>query len=718
MHPADNIPETRPATSRLDQAEHRLALLREGLDQITEGYTVFDSDLRLIGCNRAFLTLLDFPEEMSRIGTPFEDFMWFNARRGEYGNEDIEQAVTSRMAAARAFQPHSMERIRPNGRVIAVRGAPLPGGGFVTIYADITERRYQERLYSSHAAELDQRVRERTAELEATNASLRLANHERELIAAELTRSEGWLRTITDTVPALIAHVSRERIYRFVNKGYADWFGRQKDHVIGRAVAEVMGAELYQQVEVFMDQAELGETVSYEYSLTSFQPDGTRKTRHARSTIVPERNAQGAVTGMFVLGVDITVQKRTQEALIHAQKTEAVGKLTGGLAHDFNNLLTIIIGNLAALEERLADDTALPDRISVLDSLVPALRAARRGADITNRLLAFARQQPLETRAIDVGTLLGDLPSLLRNLLPDNIAVTIDVGGESTVARADAAQLEAALVNLAVNARDAMAEGGWLSIAASRLDLDDQAAGELEVEPGPYLLVGVTDTGHGMDTAVIARAIEPFFTTKAPGAGSGLGLSMVYGFTRQSGGAMVIESQPGIGTTVSLLLPAATRAEIIPGPPPVKAPVPPQSGTDPAATGNLVLLVEDEPEVRRVIRMQLIETGHLVLEAADAAEAVRLLDTVPTITALVSDVAMPGAMDGRALGRLARQMRPDLRIILISGHDSTFSAANSGHPLSPSGSIALLRKPFTRKELADAILAAQPSLPQNTGLHS
>ncbi|HYD68867.1 PAS-domain containing protein [Azospirillum sp.] len=650
-----------------DDAARRLALLQAGLDHIDQGFTVIDADLRLVGWNERFLSLLEFPAAMARVGTPFADFMRFNAERGEYGPGDVETLVAERVRAAAEFRPHAFERERPNGRIIAVRGTPLPGRGFVTIYTDVTEQRRHERLILERNEELDRRVRERTAELESTRERLRL---------------------ITDAVPANIAYIDRGGVYRFANRGYADWFGHTKDSILGRTVEEVLGPALFAVIGHQLERAATGRRVSYEYTME--QPGRGRV--HAHSDIVPEYDEAGAVVGFFVLSSDVTEQKRTETALIHAQKMEAVGKLTGGLAHDFNNLLTIVIGNLAALRDRLDGrfEGGVADAEAVRDGLEPALRAARRGADITRRLLAFSRRQPLEPRPVEVDRLVRGTVGLLQRSLPPAIAIRVEDPATPPVAEVDPHQLENALLNLAFNARDAMPGGGCLTFATDTVELDPPAAGEAEVAPGAYVRITVADTGLGMDEATLEQAFEPFFTSKGLGAGSGLGLSQVYGFVKQSGGGIRMDSAPGAGTTATLLLPLSHRAVVPPGPKPA-APAPCASGER-----RLVLLVEDDAEVRRVIRRQLVDLGHLVVEADSGAEAARLLDAAPEVAVLVSDVMMPGGLGGRELAALARAKRPDLRVVLISGYADGMEG----------GDTPILHKPFTRDDLAAAIGAA------------
>jgi len=634
----------------------RLGLMQAGLDLVNQGFTIIDTDLRLVAWNRTFLEMLEVPPELARFGTPFEAFMRANAERGEYGPGDVEAMVAARVNAARAFEPHYFERVRPNGRVIAVRGEPLPGRGFVTIYTDITEQRRIERLIRDQNAELERRVNERTE---------------------ALARSEERLRLITDAIPALIASFDRGLVYRFANKGYADWFGRRKEDLVGRPVAEILGPQLYAELARHIERALDGETVNYEYAVP--QADG--QTLYASNTLVPEFGPDDRVSGIFVLSSDITEQKRAQAALLQAQKMEAVGRLSGGLAHDFNNMLTVVIGNLVPLQELLRGTAALDDYLK------PALMASRRGADLIRRLLTFARQQPLEPRPVEIGALISSLELLLRRSLPESITLRTLLHRTPLSALSDPHQLENALLNLALNARDAMVAGGELTIDVDKRRIDEEAAAEMEISAGDYVHITVTDTGAGMDAATLAHALDPFFTTKGFGSGSGLGLSMVYGFARQSGGGLRLSSTPGRGTAVVLLLPQSAVAA-----PPEEEVI---ALADSAANRYLVLLVEDDPDVRKIVRMQLIELGYPVIEARDGTEALRVLDSVAEISIVVSDLVMPGGVDGRLLADRVRATRPGVGVLLMSGYPNEL--ANDGEDLE------LLPKPFSRQELSEAL---------------
>ena len=673
-------PPPKPSSHEL----RRYDLLLAGLDLLDQAIAVFDATPKLVTWNKAMLRLLDFPEKMVRIGTPFEDFVRFNAERGEYGDGEIEKLVSERMAAARAFLPHYAERARPNGKILAIRGVPIPNLGFVSLWTDITEQRRYEDVIQRQNAELEARDKARTTELENANARLAQAHAEVDEIAGALRRSEERLKLIIDSIPALIAYVDRGEIYQFANRGYAEWFGLTKDAIVGRSIESVFGAALYPLVVEQLKVAATGERVSYEYS----RKLDNGRTVHARSVVVPEVSAHGEVVGYFVLSTDITEQKASQAALVQAQKMEAVGQLTGGLAHDFNNLLTIIIGNLSELKSKL------PPGGHAGEHLDPALHAARRGAELIKRLLSFSRGQGLEPAAVEVGALVLNMAQLLSRSLTENIRLQTRLPSAPLHAFVDPHQLENALLNLALNARDAMPDGGELTIAISERHIPESLALLIELPVGDYVQIDVADTGGGIDAKLLPRLFEPFFTTKPFGQGSGLGLAMVYGFVRQSGGNIRIRSTPGSGTTVTFVLPRAVAA----APPTTDKRASPVQRERKAA--GPVLLVEDDPEVRRVIRLQLTALGHPVIEAADGVEAWNLIESIPEIAVLVTDTVMPGAIGGRELVARTRALRPRLPILMITGYASDNALAGTAQL-----DVPVLRKPFDQDTLATSLAA-------------
>ncbi len=664
-----------------EEQQHRYEMLQAGLDLLDQGLTVFDADLRMVAWNRTFLRLLDFPAEMAYIGASFDSFIRYNAERGEYGPGNTEEIIAGIVERARSFTPHSADRQRPNGQILAVRGVPLPHRGFITLYTDVTEQRDHERLIAQQKLDLEARVDERTAELKAANALLTEANASNLEIAASLRRSEERLRLITDRVPANIGYFDSRMVFRYANQGYSDWFSMPIEQIVGHSAAAVLGPLVWSTVRDNVMRALSGVQVSYEYSLT--RPDG--RPVFARSTLVPEFSPEGTVLGCFVLALDITEQKRTQAALVQAQKMEAIGQLTGGIAHDFNNMLTVVIGNLIVLRDQQTRDAELDDYLN------SALQAARRGVELIKRLLAFSRQQPLAPQTVDIGLLVEEMAKLMRRSLPETIALTTFLGERNLIARADPNQLDSALLNLVLNARDAMPQGGLIRIELGQVMLAESRAREQELPPGAYVSITVTDNGLGMDNITLARVFEPFFTTKDFGKGSGLGMAMVYGFVKQSGGNARIGSSPGKGTAVTLLLPSLLSDD-------EALDAPERTDRRCSDPERLVLLVEDDADVRKIVRRQLTDLGYPVIEAENGPEAVSMIQNVPDIAVVLSDIVMPGGMDGWALARFVKKTRPGIRIVLMSGY-----AYGSSEEEIDDAELSMLNKPFEVSQLATVL---------------
>ncbi|ALG70057.1 histidine kinase [Azospirillum thiophilum] len=527
-------------------------------------------------------------------------------------------------------------------------------------------------------ATLDSRVRDRTA---------------------ALAEAETRQRVILDAIPACIAGLDRDGRLTFANLRWGELVGRDKADVIGRDLAAVVGRRAMAVLRPQIDRCLAGEAATFEYTF----PRGGRSLV-TKTTLIPHRGEgrgeDGVVTGLFVLTLDITDEKQTERQLVEAQRLKAVGQLSGGLAHDFNNLLSIIIGNLSAARERYAG-------VEGLDAyLEPAQRAGRRGADITARLLAFSRQQPLKPQPIELCGLLRDMAVLLRRSFPSSIAIGVPEEGRECWTIADQTQLENALVNLAINARDAMPDGGRLEVSVAVRKVEeglsfDGPAFDEPVRPDDYLEIRVTDTGTGFTPEALARAVEPFFTTKA--LGSGLGLSMVYGFVKQSCGYLRIDSGPGgrhgRGTAVTLLLPRAEPVARLPEDDPVAAE--PQGGGSGGWSGQLALVAEDNDDVRQVMRQQLVDLGFSVVEAASGDEAAELVEQIDGLSLLVSDIVMPG-LSGVELARRARLLRPAMRVVLVSG----FAVEYGDVP----ADAVILRKPWDKRDLVAAIgHAAEPA---------
>ncbi|MFL8991374.1 response regulator [Pseudomonas sp. QLc11A] len=420
-------------------------------------------------------------------------------------------------------------------------------------------------------------------------------------------------------------------------------------------------------------------------SLVTTALRGRRRQYEARDRLIDlsqsELRLQNTLETLEQQVEERTAQLRhNEEALRQSQKMEAVGQLTGGIAHDFNNMLTGIIGSLELLRRRLARG-----RTEDLDSLIDlGVTSANRAAALTHRLLAFSRRQSLDSKPVEMNALVISMDELLQRSINESIRLDMQLDQQLWVAEADPNQLESALLNLVINARDAMPNGGRLVVSTSNRHLDeDYAQSQSNLDAGDYVVLSVTDTGCGMAQSIVNRAFDPFFTTKPIGQGTGLGLSMIYGFSKQSGGHVVIHSVVGEGTTVSLFLPRFG------GDLPQEHPANVEHSPF-ANHGETVLIVEDDPAVRVLVSTVLSDLGYAFVEACDGDSAVPILDSAQRIDLLISDVGLPG-MNGRQLAEIGRQLRPDLRVLFITGYAE--HAAVRGGFLDPG--MQMITKPFT-----------------------
>ncbi|MDB5408240.1 MAG: Histidine kinase [Rhodospirillales bacterium] len=526
---------------------------------------------------------------------------------------------------------------------------------------------------------VESEVRLRTSELVAANRQLNQEIEERERAAVELRL---WAHAFANAAFGIGISDPRTRRMRFGNPALATMLGMTTAEFEGLATIDQFPVEERGRVRAIMETVDRVGSVLF--TTRHRRKDGTIFPVQMNVTSV--RDVDGTVLYRIASILDITEAHRTEEALRQAQKMEAIGNLTGGMAHDFNNILAIIIGNLDLARPRIAGDAETDELVG------ECLESALRGADLTRRLLAFARRQPLRPRRFDVNELVANAVKLLRRLLDENVVISLDLPPETWPVLADPAQLEAALTNLATNARDAMPNGGTLLIATGNRQLDeDYAATHPEVVAGDYAMIEVSDTGSGMAPEVVSRIFEPFFTTKDRDKGTGLGLSMVFGFMKQSGGHVNVYSEPGVGTTFRLYLPrSGEAAEATSSAAPVAYA---------RAAGETVLAVEDNAALLRVVVRQLEEFGYRVLAADGATAALTILASEP-VDMLFTDVIMPGVVDGFALAREALALQPSIKVVLTSGFPE---AKINGH-LGPSGGSArLLSKPYRKEELAQVL---------------
>ncbi len=501
----------------------------------------------------------------------------------------------------------------------------------------------------------------------------------------DLMEREALLRSILDTVPEAMIIIDERGLIQSFSAAAAELFGYRRDEVIGENVRILMPEPYKAEHDTYIDNyLRTGERriIGYGRLVKAITKDGT--VFPIELSIGEARSKNRRMFTGFVR--DLTSRQKMEEELRQSQKMEAVGQLTGGLAHDFNNILTAIIANIELLAPNLVDPD---DR----DLAMEAHEAARDGAKLAGQLLAFGRRQPLNSAPTDVGALLTSFSGLLRRTLGETVELRIEVPPDPQVAVIDGAQLQNALLNLAINARDAMPRGGKLTIETSTVRLDsDYAQTYPEVRTGRYILITVTDNGSGMSEEVRRRAFEPFFTTKPTGAGSGLGLSMVYGFVKQTGGHIQIYSEVARGTSVRLFMP---RAEGSAGDRASRSPD--TQATDLAHGSETILLVEDDPRLRRVLGRRLRTLGYQVIETDNGAAAMAEVARRPEIALVFTDMVMPGGMTGLELADAARTIRPGLKILFTSGYAAP-ELARLGQQKG-----TWLKKPYTADELADKI---------------
>jgi PAS domain S-box-containing protein len=508
----------------------------------------------------------------------------------------------------------------------------------------------------------------------------------REASEAVLRENLEQHRLVTENVPALIVHVGADRRVRYANRVALQWYAQPSAAEAPRRIEDLVDPGRLSELRPKIEAVLTGRMIRGEEK--ALFPDGQE--RWCDTTRVPDIGHDGVVRGYFLLSIDITERKRIEDELRQAQKIEAVGQLAGGIAHDSNNMLAATVGNLDILLEALP-----PGDVKCRALTERAIEAAERVADLNRRLLAFARKQTLRPQITDVNQLVSGMTAILRRTLGEEIEIELRQSDEPCSCLIDPAQLQNALLNLALNARDAMAGRGRLTIMTKRATLDRSAEeGAESVVPGDYVAIAVSDLGAGMPLEIARRAFEPFFTTKEVGKGSGLGLSMVYGFARQSGGTVRISSKVAQGTTVTLYLPSAAPAEDRHG----RA-----DNIEPSrrGAGERILVVEDNPLVGRMASNMLSSMGYHPIVVTDASSATAEIERADHVALLLTDVILPGGTTGFDLARQARRTRPNLPVLFISGF-----ADPSLVPDDFRAGTILLTKPFRGTQLSDAVAAA------------
>ena len=568
------------------------AMTMAGLNLIAQALSIYDDDLRLAVCNRRFQEMFELPDHLVTPGARFDDTIRHIAMRGDYGEvEDIEAIVQQRVEQALDFAPHYLERERANGRVISIEGAPLPQGGWVTVYTDITRTKRVEQLLRARSEELSEQVLAHTEELSAANRQLAATNTSLEETKRQLTEIESRTRLTTEMMPAHIAHVDEDGHYTYTNRRLNAVFPGRPNKILGMHISETLGDSAYAKIEPYLLAAYQGENPVFEFT-------EDHDSRRIRVAFTPD-----GVGGVYILSMDVTEETQARVALQQSRRRALAAQMTSGLAHDFSNLLTIILGMQGKLEKMSLKPEA--------EEMVQAtLSAARRGGRLLNRIADMTGNRSLRPQATDMHALLQDLKILASPSLPQDVGLSVLDNTPDLSFLLDPGMLQDALLNLILNARDACGASGQITVSAHTVGKT-------------WLEIMVSDTGPGFSTEALKKAVDPFFTTKGS-EGSGLGLPMVYDMVKLNGGDLRLGNTVS-GASVTLRLPYREA---------------------PGAGGGMALLVEDSEELRAAFRDMLIDLGFSVIEATSVDEACALAADLPDISLILSDIRLQGEATG------------------------------------------------------------------------
>lgn len=621
--------------------QHIKSMTTAGLNLIAQALSIYDNDLRLAVCNRRFQEMFHLPAKLIEPGARFDETIRYIAERGDYGPvEDIDMLVQQRVDQALAFVPHYFERNRPNGQVISIEGAPLPQGGWVTVYTDITRTKRVEELLRTRSEELSDQLLSHAEELSTTNRKLEATNSALEEAKRQLTEIEARTRLTTEMMPAHIAHVDEGGYYTYSNRRLSSVMPGRPSDILGLHISRALGSSAFAKVEPHLSAAYEGQSSVFEFT------EG-QNSRRIRVAFTPDEAG-----GVFILSMDVTEETQARVALQQSRRRALAAQMTSGLAHDFSNLLTIILGMQAKL--------AKMDLPAEAAQLVTATRqTAQRGGRLLNRIADMTGNRTLRPQATDMHGLLSDLKILASPSLPRGIGLSVLDNMPDEALMLDPGMLQDALLNLILNARDACGASGQITVSAHNIGLT-------------WIEVTVTDTGPGFSREAMDKALNPFFTTKGS-EGSGLGLPMVYDMVKLAGGDLQLGNTP-TGASVTLRLPYRSA---------------------PKALGGLALLVEDNEDLRAGFRDMLVELGHSVIEATSVDEACALAADLEDISLVLSDIRLEGTATGLDL---LDRLQGDLPCILMTSLPPSDPMHREALARGP-----VLRKPFSRARLSEII---------------
>jgi signal transduction histidine kinase/CheY-like chemotaxis protein len=621
------------------------SMTRAGLNLIQQALTIYDQGLRLVLSNRPFQEMFDLPDHLTTVGASFADTIRHLAHLGEYGPlDDIDEFVRERVQVARDFEPHYMERTRANGQVISVEGAPLPQGGWVTVYTDITQIKRQEDMLRARSQELSGQLNAYSQELGSTNRQLASTIAALEQAKQELTEIEARTRLTTEMMPAHIAHVGLDRRYTYSNRRLNSIMPERPSEILGRHIAEALGAQAYAQIENNLNQALGGQESVFEFN-------DALSSRRIRVAFTPDKSGpRNAINGVYILSMDVTEETQARSTLQQQSKREMAAHLTSGLAHDFSNLLTIILGAQSRLMKMDLPDDAR--------QLIKATHdAANRGGVMLNTIADMTGTRVPSPRSTHIGSLLSSFATMGRSALPVGIELRVHDHSDDREWLLDQGSVQDALLNLVINARDACGDTGRITLAA-------------KIVKDTWIEFTVSDTGPGFSQKSLDHALDPFFTTKGE-KGTGLGLTMVYDVAKMSGGELILRNAYG-GARVTLRLPARLAVmEHAPG---------------------LALMVEDRADLRDTIRPMLTSLGYSVVEARSAAEARALIEGLPEITLVLSDLQLEGDETGVDFISALGESKPS--VIFMSSLRKNHPLVLAAQQIAP-----VLSKPFDANDV-------------------
>ena len=621
-------------------------MVQAGLNLIGQALSIYGADLRLVVCNRPFQRMFDLPHDLVSPGARFDDTIRFLVERGEYGPvQNPDQFVADRVAQAQAFEPHYVERTRAGGMVISIEGAPLPEGGWVAVYTDITATKHQERLLRARSEELSDQLLARAEALASQTRALASANAALEEARRQATEQEARTRLTTEMMPAHIARLGPDRTYTYSNRRLSSVLPDTPRDIIGLDMETALGSEAWTRIAPHLDRAYAGDSDTFEFTHAP-------SSRRIRVSFTPEMDG-AQVQGVYVLSMDVTEETQARIALAQAAQRQVAAQLTSGMAHDFANLLTVIL----ALHSKLARQ----DLDAEAQDLVTAIgMAAKRGGSLLDQIANLSGERTMHPTPVRLTEWLQEIALLARPSLPKGMR--LDWHTDLTAPYVfDPDALRDAALNLILNARDAMGDTGRIQITARNIR-------------DTWLELAIEDTGPGFTEEALDKGLTPFFTTKGDD-GTGLGLSMVYDIVKLGGGRVTLGRASLGGAEVRLRLPLREA--------------PP--GLDP----TLILLVEDAAHIREAVRDTLVSAGHSVLEAASVDDARRTLD-IEGLGLVLTDIMLKTSDTGLDLAADASAKNIPVALMTSLPPDAPLYQKAQGR-------WPIVRKPFTLSALEAAL---------------